>query len=213
MGEDEDTIMGEVQKLPSLPSSSSLTQPPPPTHIHHQGDPTLAPSVLPPAQKSPSPGSGSGSGSDPFPPQSTILTGMLPPPERIKMSDSETNSLDNLLKRDSLVETNSDWSDEEVTVRAGLPVGSLATGLCYDIRMRYHCEVRPTSEVHPEDPRRIYYIYKELCRAGLVDDPESIHPLAPQPLKRINARSATEEEITLIHSEAHYAFVKSTQGK
>ncbi|GLI79815.1 histone deacetylase hda1 [Penicillium ochrochloron] len=127
------------------------------------------------------------------------------------MSDSETNSLDNLVKRDSLVETNSDWSDEEVTVRAGLPVGSLATGLCYDIRMRYHCEVRPTSEVHPEDPRRIYYIYKELCRAGLVDDPESIHPLAPQPMKRINARSATEEEITLIHSEAHYAFVKSTQ--
>jgi histone deacetylase 6 len=138
---------------------------------------------------------------------------MLPPPERIKMSDSETNSLDNLVKRDSLVETNSEWSDEEVTVRAGLPVGSLATGLCYDIRMRYHCEVRPTSEVHPEDPRRIYYIYKELCRAGLVDDPESIHPLAPQPLKRINARSATEGEITLIHSEAHYAFVKSTQGK
>ncbi|CEJ59885.1 Putative Histone deacetylase HdaA [Penicillium brasilianum] len=206
MGEDEDTVMGEVHKpVPSLPSST-LTHPPPSEHPH-QGDsaPSLAPSVLPSAHKSPSPGS------DPFPPQSTLLTGMPPPPDRLKMSDSESNSLDNLVKRDSLVETNSDWSDEEVVARAGLPVGSLPTGLCYDVRMRYHCEVRPTSEVHPEDPRRIYYIYKELCRAGLVDDPESVHPLAPQTLKRINARNATKEEITLIHSEAHFAFVRSTQ--
>ncbi|EPS34986.1 hypothetical protein PDE_09951 [Penicillium oxalicum 114-2] len=126
------------------------------------------------------------------------------------MSDSESNSLDNLVKRDSLVETNSDWSDDETAVKSGLPVGSLATGLCYDVRMRYHCEVRPTTEVHPEDPRRIYYIFKELCRAGLVDDPDSVHPLAPQTLKRIAARNATEDEITLIHSQAHYAFVKST---
>lgn len=205
MGEDEDTIMGEVPKLPSLPSSS-LTQPPPSTTVPH-GNPTLAPPVLPPTQTFPSPVS------DPLPPQSTLVTGMPPPPERLKMSDSESNSLDNLVKRDSLVETNSDWSDEEVAAKAGLPLGSLATGLCYDVRMRYHCEVRPTSEVHPEDPRRIYYIYKELCRAGLVDDPESIHPLAPQTLKRINARNATKEEITLIHSEDHYVFVKSTQGK
>ncbi|KAJ5177286.1 Histone deacetylase clr3 [Penicillium canariense] len=204
MEEDEDTVMGESRKLPPLPSSS-LTQPPPPAHAHHKGDPTLAPSFLPSAHKSQSPGS------EPFPPRdSTLLTGMAPP-DRVKMSDSESNSIDNLVKRDSLVEINSDWSDEEVMGRAGLPVGSLATGLCYDVRMRYHCEVRPTSDVHPEDPRRIYYIYKELCRAGLVDDAESTRPLAPQTLKRIDARNATEEEITLIHSEAHFAFVKSTQ--
>ncbi|GAB1218485.1 hypothetical protein ATERTT37_007741 [Aspergillus terreus] len=77
--------------------------------------------------------------------------------------------------------------------------------------MRYHCEVRPTSEVHPEDPRRIYYIYKELCRAGLVDDPESSRPLVSRPLKRINARNATEEEISLVHTPDHYAFVESTK--
>lgn len=205
MGEDEDIVMGEGPKLPSLPSSS-LTQPSPPTTIP-QGDRTLAPSVLPPAQISPS------TSSDWVPSQSTLVTGMLPPPERLKMSDSESNSLDNPTKRDSLVESNSDWSDEEVPAKVGLLVGSLPTGVCYDIRMRYHCEVRPMSEVHPEDPRRIYYIYKELCNAGLVDDPDSLRPLAAQPLKRINARDATKEEITLIHSEAHYAFVESTQCK
>ncbi|KAJ5517621.1 Histone deacetylase class II [Penicillium expansum] len=109
-----------------------------------------------------------------------------------------------------LVEPDSDWSDDEVMAKAGLPLASLATGLCYDHRMRYHCEVRPQSDVHPEDPRRIYYIYKELCRAGLVDDPESSRPLAPHTLQRINARDATEEEVTLIHNDAHYAFVRST---
>jgi histone deacetylase 6 len=116
-------------------------------------------------------------------------------------------------KQDSLVEENSDWSDEDYTARTGLPLASLPSGLCYDVQMRYHCEVRPTSEVHPEDPRRIYYIYKELCRAGLVDDPESSRPLVSRPLKRINARNATEEEISLVHTPDHYAFVESTKGE
>ena len=94
---------------------------------------------------------------------------------------------------------------------SGLQRSLLSSGLCYDIRMRYHCEVRPTADVHPEDPRRIYYIYKELCRAGLVDDPESTRPLAPRPLQRIEARNATMEELCLVHSPEHYAFVESTR--
>ncbi|EDN08410.1 predicted protein [Histoplasma mississippiense (nom. inval.)] len=77
--------------------------------------------------------------------------------------------------------------------------------------MPYHCEVKPTLDVHPEDPRRIYYIYKELCKAGLVDDPESSRPLVPQPLQRIDAREATEEEISLVHDAEHYDFVQSTK--
>ncbi|KAK2789579.1 Histone deacetylase hda1 [Emmonsiellopsis sp. PD_33] len=112
---------------------------------------------------------------------------------------------------DSLVEENSDWPNDNVDATKGLPVGSMATGLCYDIRMRYHCEVKPTLDVHPEDPRRIYYIYKELCKAGLVDDPESSRPLVSQPLQRISARDATEEEISLVHDPDHYAFVQSTR--
>jgi histone deacetylase 6 len=114
-------------------------------------------------------------------------------------------------RRDSLAEPNSDWSDDEATAVSGLPLASLATGLCYDVRMRYHCEVRPSSDVHPEDPRRIYYIYKELCRSGLVDDSKS-STLVPLPLKRIPPRAATKEEISLIHTDAHYAFVLSTTG-
>lgn len=114
---------------------------------------------------------------------------------------------------DSLMEENSDWSAEEQHLPKGVSVASLPSGLCYDIRMRYHCEVRPTADVHPEDPRRIYYIYKELCRAGLVDDPESSKPLAPVPLQRINVRDATEEEIELVHTLEHYRFVESTKGR
>jgi histone deacetylase 6 len=209
MEEEEKSITGQTRKLPAMSSQASLTHPPPSssTHLHNRGDPTLAPSFMPPsAPKSISPNS------EPFPfHQSSghvgeALEGNLKP------SDSESNSASQYAKRDSLIEPNSDWSDEEVMPRSGLPVGSLATGLCYDERMRFHCEVRPTSDVHPEDPRRIWYIYKELCRAGLVDDPMSTRPLAPQTLQRIKVVKATQEQITMIHTEAHYAFVKSTQG-
>jgi hypothetical protein len=97
----------------------------------------------------------------------------------------------------------------------GLPVSTLPTGLCYDERMRYHAEVATINEsnYHPEDPRRIFYIYKELCQAGLVDDTKSRRPLVRQPLLRIDAREATEEECCLIHTPKHYEFVKSTSGE
>lgn len=97
----------------------------------------------------------------------------------------------------------------------GLPISTLPTGLCYDERMRYHAEVATINEsnYHPEDPRRIFYIYKELCQAGLVDDSKSRRPLVRQPLFRIDAREATEEECCLIHTPKHYDFVRSTSGK
>jgi histone deacetylase 6 len=96
----------------------------------------------------------------------------------------------------------------------GLPVSTLPTGLCYDARMRFHAEVAINeSSYHPEDPRRIYYIFKELCEAGLVDDYKSRRPLVRQPLLRIDAREATEEECCLIHTRKHYEFVKSTSGE
>ena len=97
----------------------------------------------------------------------------------------------------------------------GLPVSGLPTGLCYDERMRYHAEVATISEsnYHPEDPRRIFYIYNELCEAGLVDDSKARRPLVRQPLLRIDAREATEEECCLIHTPKHYDFVKRTSGE
>lgn len=134
--------------------------------------------------------------------------------DKTATNPSESKSQHDLkydLDDDSLVEDDSDWPNDNVEATRGLPLASLATGLCYDIRMRYHCEVKPTLDVHPEDPRRIYYIYKELCKAGLVDDPESSRPLVPQPLQRIDAREATEEEISLVHDAEHYDFVQSTK--
>lgn len=103
--------------------------------------------------------------------------------------------------------------DDDHHVPQGLPTQSLPTGLCYDERMRYHSEVfAPSAEaVHPEDPRRIYYIFKELCEAGLVQA-KGYTVMVAQPLLRIDAREATQEEICLVHTEEHYDFVRSTAG-
>ncbi|KAL8903630.1 MAG: hypothetical protein Q9207_003805, partial [Kuettlingeria erythrocarpa] len=89
----------------------------------------------------------------------------------------------------------------------------LATGLCYDVRMRYHCELEPPKarpDFHPEDPRRIYHIYRELCQAGLYKDPQFDVPIIDKPLERIRARDATAPEICLVHTAKHYHFVAST---
>lgn len=95
------------------------------------------------------------------------------------------------------------------------PVATLPTGLCYDVRMRYHCELDPPKQrldFHPEDPRRIYFIYKELCKAGLVNDPMSTLPLVSTPLHRVMARNATQSEICLVHDKSHFDFIESTKG-
>lgn len=204
---DDDIVMGESRGLPSLTSHPSIADQPAPSHAAVT-ETAVAPSFLQSFPNgTPSPGAGTI-----YSQEQPAVTSTGLPEHLIKQSDSETTSAD-FLKRDSLVESNSDWSEEENIGRPGLPLASLATGLCYDVRMRYHCEVQPTNDVHPEDPRRIYYIYKELCKSGLVDDPESCRPLAPMPLQRIDARDATEEEIVYVHSTAHFAFVRSTQGR
>ena len=91
---------------------------------------------------------------------------------------------------------------------------SLPTGLCYDVRMRYHCELDPPtfrSDYHPEDPRRIFKIYKELCIAGLVkNDLLNVGPLIPNPLLNISARNVTEAEVCLVHDQKHFEFMRST---
>ncbi|KAJ5765215.1 Histone deacetylase clr3 [Penicillium odoratum] len=209
MDGDKDTVMTDPRKVSTLPSHTASTLSTVSLNPHQRADLTLTPSLIPQtASKSPS------SASDRASLRDQAASGNTSSPDRfIKPSPSESNSAENSLNRaDSLVEPNSDWSDNDMDTKSGLPLGSLATGLCYDVRMRYHCEIRPMSDVHPEDPRRIYYIYKELCNAGLVDDPDSTQPLAPQTLKRINTRYATEGEISTIHTEAHFAFVKSTAG-
>ncbi|KAJ5673297.1 histone deacetylase [Penicillium longicatenatum] len=208
---DEDTVMSDPRKDSAFPQPASLTQTTVSINPHRREDPVLAPAMMPQASTmSPSLGPDPASLRDQ--PASTSITS---PDQFIKTSPSESNSAENSLSRsDSMIEPNSEWSDDEmatsVNTAAGLPLAALPSGLCYDSEMRFHCEIRPTADLHPEDPRRIFYIYRALCKAGLVDDPASARPLAPQTMKRILARRATYQEISSVHTEAHYDFVKST---
>ncbi|MCJ1307172.1 Histone deacetylase hda1 [Agyrium rufum] len=100
-----------------------------------------------------------------------------------------------------------------VIVRNALPHSSLPTGLCYDARMRFHCELDPPkdrSNFHPEDPRRIQNIYKALCKAGLVKDARLTPPecLVAQPMARIDARPVEEHEVCLVHTKKHWDYMQ-----
>ena len=93
----------------------------------------------------------------------------------------------------------------------------LPTGYCYDVRMRYHCELDPPKErreLHPEDPRRIFKIYQELCVAGLIEN-EGLNKghLIPNPLLNIPVRQVTEAEVELVHDKRMWDFMVSTQSK
>jgi histone deacetylase 6 len=130
---------------------------------------------------------------------------------------TETSSEEDDEEDDTISDTNSSIESEglEAKIR-GLILAELPTGICYDERMRYHAEVSATTgeNVHPEDPRRIYYIYKELHEAGLVADPrfKKSDLIVKTPLHPIVAREATRDECIMVHTEAHYDFVKHTAG-
>ncbi|KAL2846671.1 hypothetical protein BJY01DRAFT_213339 [Aspergillus pseudoustus] len=216
MGGDEDTVMGEALPHAHPAPSNHLTHERPSQqtvsgHLNGASDPYLAPPLLSQLKQMPVI---SQSGSSMSLDASNLAgeRGALPSEEVTHLAAPAASTAADILElEDSVAEENSDWSDDDAGAHVGLPLASLPSGLCYDVQMRYHCEVRPTSDVHPEDPRRIYYIFKELCRAGLVDDIESTRPLVARPLRRINARNATEEEISLVHTTEHYAFVESTK--
>ncbi|KAL2828050.1 hypothetical protein BDW59DRAFT_143701 [Aspergillus cavernicola] len=218
MVEDEDTVMGEAGSQVANPAASKHSKSAGAAQQRSIGqldggsDPYLAPPL--PSQPLQMPLIAQSGNSQ------SLDTAIMADKQASSLPNNTSNLVapenatgDHLEKQDSLAEEDSDWSDEEAGagVQSGLPLASMPSGLCYDVQMRYHCEVRPTADVHPEDPRRIYYIFKELCRAGLVDDLESTRPLVARPLKRIHARNATEQEISLVHTTAHYAFIESTK--
>jgi hypothetical protein len=97
-----------------------------------------------------------------------------------------------------------------------LPYTSRRTGLVYDPRMRFHTELGATEDdIHPEDPRRIWEIFQELRKEGLVDeDDESEHEgFKPQRLQKIDSRLAQASEVCLVHDEAHWKWVESLESK
>lgn len=92
----------------------------------------------------------------------------------------------------------------------------LKTGLVYDVRMRYHAKIFTSYfeyiDPHPEDPRRIYRIYKKLAESGLIHDTSlsgSDH-LGPY-MAKIPVREATAEEILEVHSKEHLQYIQSTE--
>lgn len=93
----------------------------------------------------------------------------------------------------------------------------LPTGYCYDVRMRYHYELEPSKErreLHPEDPRRIFKIYQELCVAGLIKDEQLNREfLIPNPLVRIGARYVSEAEVCLVHDKKMFDKMRETKGE
>lgn len=92
----------------------------------------------------------------------------------------------------------------------------LKTGLVYDVRMRYHAKIFTSYfeyiDPHPEDPRRIYRIYKKLAETGLIQDSSlsGIDEIGPLMVK-IPIREASAEEILEVHSEEHLRFIESTE--
>ncbi|CAK7890694.1 histone deacetylase Hda1p [[Candida] anglica] len=94
---------------------------------------------------------------------------------------------------------------------------TLKTGIAYDVRMRYHAKIFTSYfeyiDPHPEDPRRIYRIYKILAEAGLIQDSalsgtDDIGPL----MVKIPVREATSEEILEVHTEEHLKYIESTES-
>ncbi|KAI8641223.1 hypothetical protein BD408DRAFT_418598 [Parasitella parasitica] len=78
------------------------------------------------------------------------------------------------------------------------PRRSLKTGFVYDTAMSYHATPDDT-EIHPEDPRRIFKIFNIIERRGLLSE-----------CKRIKSRRATKEEILLVHNINHYRTLRNT---
>ena len=87
------------------------------------------------------------------------------------------------------------------------------TGICYDVRMRFHATV-DEDDMHPEDPRRILEIYKAIVDAKLVDDPMYTGVVPKDDwMMGISAREVTMDEALLVHSREHWDFLEATQGR
>lgn len=96
----------------------------------------------------------------------------------------------------------------------------LATGCCYDDRMKLHAnaDFGPKPH-HPEDPGRIEAIMMKFKKAGLIfmgSDSDYVEVMRTNPTRymwRIPAREALESEICNVHLPQHYAWVRALSHK
>lgn len=90
------------------------------------------------------------------------------------------------------------------------------TGICYDVRMRYHqrLNIDPDNylDPHPEDPRRTFRIYKTLAENGLLIDEylKGTDDLGVL-MEKIYAREASQDQLLLVHSQEHLNFIASVE--
>lgn len=126
--------------------------------------------------------------------------------ERPVIKEFKVKSEDDSLKRPIIVPA----------VKPSVKSNLLKTGICYDVRMRYHAKIFTSYfeyiDPHPEDPRRIYRIYKILAENGLIQDPtlSGVDQIGDLMVK-IPVREADEEEILQVHSREHLDFIAKTE--
>lgn len=82
------------------------------------------------------------------------------------------------------------------------------SGLCYDARMRFHAVINPRDD-HPEDPRRIYRIYRAIEAAGLTSI-TSLQGRGRQLMRRIPVREVLKDEVLLVHDLNHWESMLAT---
>ncbi|KAI8324731.1 hypothetical protein GQ54DRAFT_295903 [Martensiomyces pterosporus] len=73
-------------------------------------------------------------------------------------------------------------------------------GYVYDVRMKYHVELEDSLDPHPEDPRRIYWIYDILERSGCL---KLMQPVRITPV--------TDIQILRVHTRGHLEFLRQTE--
>lgn len=82
------------------------------------------------------------------------------------------------------------------------------SGLCYDARMRFHAVINPRDD-HPEDPRRIYRIYRAIEAAGLTSI-SNLQGRGRRSMRRIPVREVLKDEVLLVHDLNHWESMLAT---
>ncbi|XP_003382755.1 PREDICTED: histone deacetylase 6-like [Amphimedon queenslandica] len=96
-----------------------------------------------------------------------------------------------------------DWNlasrKKDVRRKSSFTSQCVMTGIVYDERMKNHRN--DNNPNHPECPERISSIWEQLVDDGVVEC-----------CRRIDARSATEQEILYVHSKTHYDEMVATEN-
>jgi len=209
MDVEEDSVMEGLNGTESN-SQEESTEP--------NGDPSsLNPADLAPTSLKDAAPTGSDPAISPSPPQVGSRT--LPGVASDEMMDANTPISEQSDLEDEADELTKPLKKVEVVITQpadpSLPYASKRTGLVYDPRMRFHAELNTDEDdIHPEDPRRIWEIYRELVNGGLVDEEETPVDYTKHPFKlwRIPIRLAEPSEIALVHDSQLYDWVDSLAG-